>query len=80
MSGPEILLTRGTYDVLRRVPPDWMELHYVVSEIASTIAEPERVVRARVARLRELALVEQRVATTIDGRREVRRVVGWEES
>jgi hypothetical protein len=66
-------LTPITFAVFCRVPPDWFELDTVVREIGHAVHVLPASVRKRLARLRELGLVEQRTAQTIDARIEIRK-------
>ena len=72
-------LTAPTLEVLRRVPSEWRAEELVKHEISKATATTMATVSQRLAHLREVHLVERRVAPRAPGF-EVRRIAKAEEA
>lgn len=70
----EILLTAMTYDVLKRVPYEWVAEAVAIQCIATALAVSPRSVAQRIVGLRKEGLIELRRRQTIDPYFELRRI------
>jgi hypothetical protein len=70
-----VLLTRGDYAVLRRIPAYWFDEAEAIELIGGAVDEPAGVVRRRVASLEMRGLIERRYSRTIAAPMEIRKIV-----
>lgn len=69
----DVLLMPSTFDVLKRMPVNWMDSDVVKSEIAQATGRSPRDVANRIGHLLKHGLIEARMSQAIAGRPEYRR-------
>lgn len=69
----DVTLTPETYEVLKRVPPEWRDEADVIDGIAATTGQHGAAIHKRLTYLRSVALIERRRSPKITHQHEIRR-------